>query len=248
MKSPYWWSEAEREADPIIGEFVAKLRDKLAVPPEKILMRKNPFLYRVRVKSDADELVKMIIDAYLSSSEETLFGTVLEQVAISVCRHAKGGRKSSTEEIDLEYGDDDKRTLIQIKSGVNWGNSSQHKAQRDAFSRARRILRQGHANLHVRCIEGCCYGKSEIRDRGTHEKIVGNEFWKEISGWDGTAGAVLGLIGRHAANGLTDARTKAQEQMIEFLRREGVADSDGIISWDRLLALIMRPARSRTHS
>lgn len=45
----------------------------------------------------------MIVDAFLSSSEETMFGNVLEGIAIDICSHAKGGRKSSTESIDLEY-------------------------------------------------------------------------------------------------------------------------------------------------
>ena len=70
----------------------------------------------------------MVIGAYLSSSEETIFGGVLEKIAILICKHAKGGRKSSAEGIDLEYESNGERTIMQIKSGTNWGNSSQHKA------------------------------------------------------------------------------------------------------------------------
>lgn len=237
---PSWWAKAEQESDEVVEGFTAKLRDKLSESPEKIIRRKNPFLFRVRVVSDVQALTGMVIDAYLSSSEETMFGNVLEDIAIVICKYAKNGRKSGIANIDLEYDESNTRTIMQIKSGVNWGNSSQHRAQRAAFSAANRVLRQGNAQLHVRCVEGICYGRSQIVDRGTHFRIVGRCFWEDISDWEGTANAVMDLIGKHASNGLSGVREHARERMIDFLKNSDAVNDDDTIIWDKLLDLVMK--------
>lgn len=238
---PVWWTDAEHEADLLVKDFTARLKQKLAASPEHIITRKNPFLFRVRATSDAHALAKMVIDAYLSSSEETMFGGVLEGIAVVICKHSKGGWKSAVGKMDLEYNTAHTRTIIQIKSGTNWGNSSQHQAQKAAFNTASRILRQGDSDLNVRCVEGCCYGKSEVKDKGAHIRIVGYDFWQEISDWDGTAEAVMELLGKHASNGLGDVRREAYKRMVTFLRDAGVVDELDNVCWPKLLALVMRP-------
>lgn len=251
--NPAWWKHVEPVAHREVELFTDKLKRKLSDPAEKIVLRKNPFLFRVRVASDANEFARMVTDAYLSSSEETMFGNVLEKIAVSICEYAKGGKKSAARNIDLEYGDSIVRTIVQIKSGENWGNSSQRKALVSSFDTATRILRQGDPDLHVRRIEGICYGRSKVRKLNTHDQYVGHEFWKEISDWDGTALAVFDLIGEHARNGLDEARREAYARVVSYLNEHGAAglavlaqatpeDSPEVTSsmnWDGLLELVM---------
>lgn len=245
MTNPDWWAAAESEIDDIIGGFTTKLRGKLEVSPSRILARKNPFLFRIRAGSDfgADSLAQMVIEAYMSSSEETIFGNAIEDIAVAMCRHAKGGRKSAVGNIDLEYDVGNTRTIVQIKSGVNWGNSSQKQALLRSFSTATRILRQGNQDLNIRCVEGCSYGRSESKDLGTHYRIVGDKFWEDISDWNGASRAVIGVLGRHAGNGLGESKSEARSNMVEYLRGEGVVGEDGQIRWDELLGLVNRPRR-----
>lgn len=263
---PEWWNAAEKKADEAVENFTDKLKHKLDnEKPGTIIRRKNPFLFRVRFVDNVHEYAEMMLDAYLSSSEETMFGNVLEEIAIAICSQAKGGRKSGISNIDLEYDEGNTRTIIQIKSGTNWGNSSQHRALRQTFINATKVLRQGGTKLSVRCVEGCCYGKSETKEVGTHQRIVGRHFWKDISGWDGTTESVMQLLGRHASNGLYEIRAKARERMLLFMRDSGVIgrdnyipdsgiideggyvlkDSDAVeendyVRWDKLLELVMR--------
>jgi hypothetical protein len=49
----------------------------------------------------------------------------MEKIAIFTCSQAFGGRKSSAVGIDLEFETESTKYLISIKSGPNWGNSSQ---------------------------------------------------------------------------------------------------------------------------
>lgn len=201
----------------------------------EILGRKNPFLFRVRSGDDAKELSKMVIDAYLSSSEETMFGNILEEIAISVCANAKGGSKSSAEGIDLEYDNGAERTLIQVKSGPNWGNSSQRKKLVDNFNSARRRL--GASGLSVRCIEGICYGSRQEKHYGTHTALRGTAFWEDISDWTGTHLAIGGRLGIHARNGLNEPKDQARDKMVDFLRQHGAA-KENKINWNGMFDLL----------
>ena len=237
--TPGWWSNAEPELREAIAGFPDKLRSKLTNKPFEFVSRKNPFLFRIRGAQNAEDLAWKVLDAVMSSSEETIFGDVLEDLAIIICKHARGGQKSGIENIDLEYTDPaGARVLVQVKSGVNWGNSSQKKALKEAFAKATTILRQRNRQMHVRCVEGSCYGPSEILDLGTHEKIVGYAFWEEISGWSGTADAVMKLIGEYAQNGLHTTREAAHALIVNYLYERGVAE-EGVLHWDKLLRLVM---------
>ena len=244
MPTPNWWSIAEPGVHDAIGEFTEWISDKVDnLDPAKLVTTKNPFLFRARAEN-VDQFASMMIDAFVSSSEETKFGTILENIAVVVCQKAKGGRKSSTTNIDLEYDESGVRTVAQIKSGPNWGNSRQQSKLRDDFSSATRVLRQG-SNMQVRCVEGICYGPSGVQDKGTHLKIIGEAFWKDISDWDGTGRAVLDAIGQHAGNGLLSVRQNAQSKMITFLRESGAASIGGVVDWDKVYELVMTERQRR---
>lgn len=70
---------------------------------KKVLKRKNPYLFKAKNINTAGELVQRILDAHLSSQEETIFGAFLENVAVHACSLAYGGIKSGIEGIDLEF-------------------------------------------------------------------------------------------------------------------------------------------------
>ena len=215
--------------------FTDKLRGKLRVQALNIIGRKNPFLFRVRSGDDLDELTRMVVDAYLSSSEETMFGIILEDIAISVCSKAKGGGKSSAEGIDLEYDENGERTLIQVKSGPNWGNSSQRTKLVDNFNSARKRL--GPSKMSVRCVEGICYGCRPMKDYGTHIALVGEAFWKDISGWDSAHFAIGNVLGEHAGNGLSETKMAARRNIAEFLEQHGAAQ-EGKVDWQGMFDLL----------
>ena len=70
---------------------------------QKVLQRKNPYLYKAKFVVSAPELVKAILDAHLSSQEEAIFGGFLEELAVFICARVFSGKKSSAEGIDLEF-------------------------------------------------------------------------------------------------------------------------------------------------
>lgn len=180
-----------------------------------------------------------MVDALLSSSEETKFGSIFEKCAEIVCRHGKNGQKSGIEGIDIEYSEStDKRVLIQVKSGKNWGNSSQKKQLRLNFERASRVLKQGGSVKNVRCIEGISYGKKERKHLGSHERIVGAYFWQEISGWEGLYSGLMVAVGKHAGNGLQDAKYETVEKVVEFMKERDLVNGEDRINWGNLISFL----------
>lgn len=185
-----------------------------------------------------------MLDAFLSSSEETKFGEILEEIAIAVCRVSRQGRKSGITGVDIEYDLDSERTLIQIKSSRKWGNADQHKKLVDDFQSATRVIRQG-SHINVRCIEGICYGPSEVKDRGTHLRLIGTEFWEDLCGWRDAGRYILSVIGEHAGNGLHELRSRAVQDLADCFQHAGVSSEDGLIDWGRYFDLVMTPVRDR---
>ena len=78
---PAWWQKAEPELHAAAKGFPGRLREKLEIKPADFVKKKNPFLFRIRAGLSAKALASGIIDAYMSSSEETIFGNVLEEFA-----------------------------------------------------------------------------------------------------------------------------------------------------------------------
>lgn len=240
---PEWWNHAEPEIHATVSGFGAWILEKVVTIKPHALIQKNPFLFRARAPENADQLAGRLIDSFLSSSEETRFGDILEEIAQIICREAKGGWKSSADGIDLEYDEGQLRTITQIKSSKNWGNNSQRKRLVSDFQSAVRTLRRG-TTMQVRCVEGICYGPSGISDLGSHIQIVGNSFWREISGWDEAGCAVFEIVGHHASNGLNDAVQIAREHVVSYFERSGVV-SNGDLDWNRLFEIIMMPTKER---
>jgi len=92
-----------------IGKFHEKRISSLqGLKLKTILRKKNPYLFRAKYLLTAEQIVRSLTDAFISSNEETIFGDWLEGLAIFVNGKVYGGRKSGINGIDLEF---DKRAF-----------------------------------------------------------------------------------------------------------------------------------------
>ncbi len=220
-----------------IGVFhKARLDSIRKLKLSNILLRKNPYLFKARNILLAQDLVRILLDAHLSSQEEAIFGNFLEGLAIFVNLKVYGGWKSSTQGIDLEFNKDSIRYIVAIKSGPNWGNSSQIRKMRDDFRKANQTIRTSNSNLHVIAVNGCCYGRNTKPDRGDYFKYCGQEFWEFISGNPELYLKIIKPLGYSAI----EKNEEFQEEYAQMVNKFTIEFSErfvinGEINWDALV-------------
>ena len=180
-------------ASDVIDPFYQKRIDKLKIIKMKdVMKRKNPYLFKAKNIQTAGDLVKDILDAFLSSQEETIFGDLLENLAINVNHSIFKGTKAEEgkfRSLDLIFRRDKKLYIVGIKSGINWGNADQVSTMRKNFKEAKRILRSEGETADIVAVNGCIYGKDNVVSKKhktdselNYEKLCGQKFWELISG------------------------------------------------------------------
>ncbi len=204
---------------------------------KNILKRKNPYLFKAKNTFTAEELVRFILDAHLSSQEETLFGAFLERVAIFTCQYCFNGRKSAAEGIDLEFSRDDVLYIVSIKSGPNWGNSSQLKKLQDNFRKAKKILGANTMERRVVAVNGCCYGRENKEDKGDYLKLCGENFWSFISGENSLYLDIIEPLGHKAKERNENFHQEFVKVVNQFTREflEEFCLMTGEIDWEGLV-------------
>ena len=202
-----------------------------------VVKRKNPYLFKAKNINTAQDFVKTILDAFLSSQEEGIFGGFLEELAIFICAQVYGGQKSSAEGIDLEFERDSIKYIVSIKSGPNWGNSSQIAKLRDNFSKAKRILSTNTSSTNVVAVNGCCYGKDRTSDKGDYLKLCGQKFWAFISGNDNLYTDIIEPLG-HQAKEKNEQFMQEYAKVVNKFTFEFIGtfcDADGNILWEEIV-------------
>lgn len=186
---------------------------------KKVLGKKNPYLYKAKYILTAQDIIKSLTDAFISSQEETIFGDWLEGLAIFINQKVYQGRKSGIPGIDLEFDKDGIRYIVTIKSGPNWGNSRQVAGLIFDFRTAKKTLRTSNSKLNVVAVNGCCYGRDNNQDRGDYFKYCGQKFWEFISGDTEFYTKIIEPLG-HQAKDRNDDFMQSYSQMINKFTKE----------------------------
>mgnify|MGYP001616719459 FL=1 len=157
-----------------------------------ISKRKNPYLFKAKNIETAGDLAKSILDAFLSSQEETIFGDLMENLAIHVCHAVFNGKKAEEgiyRSVDLIFERDGKTYVVGIKSGPNWGNSDQVNTMKKNLRNAKKLLRAA-GKKDIISVNGCMYGRDNVPHKVnknpdlSYYKICGQAFWELVSGDD----------------------------------------------------------------
>ena len=231
-------SEVEELIEELVSSFNQRRIEKIEeLKLDNLIKRLNPYLCRAKNITTAKEMIRTVLNGHLALEEATLFGEVFERLVISLSKYIDGGRKSSTEGIDLEFDRGGVRYLISLKSGPNWGNSAQIKKMISSFQTAQRILRTQNPGINVIAINGCCYGKETKPEKEGYRKLCGQEFWTFLTGDDTFYINIIKPMGQcikyhskeyeHIFDERVDILAK------EFIQRFCLPN--GIIDWEKLL-------------
>lgn len=232
--------DVSRYVEQNIGSFHEKRIQSLdSLKLTKVLERKNPYLFKAKDVATAEEIIRGLVDAHISSNEETIFGDWLEGLAIFINEKVYAGRKSGIQGIDLEFDKDGRRYIVNIKSGSHWGNSSQIRKMKDDFKTAIKTIRTSNSKINVVAVNGCCYGKDNKPEKGDYSKYCGQQFWRFISGNDDLYLEIIEPLG-HKAKLKNEEFKRSYANMINKFTKQFTnefCNSDGSIDWNKIVRL-----------
>ncbi len=141
------------------------------------LRKKNPYLFRAIGIQKASEIVEALLQAYMSSSDETIFGDAFFEPVVK-----SFGVYSSGEGVDVIIETPTVYKAIAVKSGPNIFNSSQAKRMNDEFSAMRSRMHKVQKQFDA--LLGHCYGRkqSPATSKRIYRISAGQAFWQELTG------------------------------------------------------------------
>jgi hypothetical protein len=204
------------------------------------LLDLNPYFlafFRIREPISAGSLLQGLLQAFLSSSEEKLFGDFLENLAVFIAGKTCGGHKSTAPGVDLEFIHNGIHYVVSIKSGPNWGNSSQQNRLEQDLKNAVMRVKQSKFGTNVQPVLGICYGKTKTGFLRGYLKVVGQNFWYLISENKDLYTDIIKPISCRA----TEYNEQFYEEKSGLLNRftkqfiERFCDNTGDIDWSKLV-------------
>lgn len=218
----------------------------------ELMKRKNPYLFKAKNIQTAEELVRYVLDAFLSSQEETIFGNLMEELAIYACSKVFNGYKAKQgkfKSVDLIFQRDNKAYIVGIKSGPFWGNRDQKDRMKSNFKEARKTLRSEGIKTKIIAVNGCMYGKDnkpykvDAKDRDkSYYKYCGQEFWELITGDNRFYQRIVVPIDKEAKKRDESFRNTYHAKINELTKEfaESYLSDEGQINWKKLIDFVSK--------
>lgn len=223
-----------------LENFYGSLINKIdAINIKDVMKSKNPYLYRAKSMQTSADIIQSILQAFVSSSEETIFGNCFfEPIAIAAC----GGTKSATKGVDIELHDTDTNTkfFIAVKSGTSIFNADSMKKQGENFEEAQRTLRTSGGRIGFAAIVGYAYGTKTETGRGKakiYEEVAGEEFWEALTGDRDFYKKIISYMDtlpEQYIDAYNASYNKAYNRLVRDFSIE-FCNSDGTINWEKLV-------------
>lgn len=243
------------EIQKLLSVLYTKRLDKLAETDLARLLKKNPYLYRSIGLEDPNDLIEALLDAFLSSSDETLFGNdFFEPLAYWTAKEAvlegidtrEAVTVGSASGTDLAIETETYYLAIAVKSGTNIFNSQSTKGQSTEFLELQSRLRK--LGKEIRPILGYGYGRHRAQKKSKSEKHAGQAFWYLLSNEENFYIRISDSIGKFASEHRQQyllSYGRAKNKILRQLMLNFVDDS-GDINWARIVAYnssIDKPAK-----
>jgi hypothetical protein len=204
-----------------------------------LFMGRNPYLMTFVGISSVPDLIADAVDQFLSRIEEELLNDFLRDLAVFVAQKTCNGHKSAAPGVDLEFLNKGVHYVVSIKSGPNWGNSSQQNTlERDLKNAVVRVKQSRHG-ANIQPVLGICYGKTKTGYVRGYLKVVGQNFWYLISENKRLYTDIIEPIG-HRAKEHNDAFLLEKSKVVNRFTKAFIdefCDHSGAIDWVSLVEL-----------
>ncbi len=137
----------------------------------------------------------------------------------------------------MEFENNDIHYIVSVKSGPNWGNSSQQRKLEEDLQNAVKRVKQSRITKNVQPVLGICYGKTKANYLRGYLKVVGQNFWYLISENEDLYTEIIEPIG-YRAKEHNDVFDKGKAKVENRFSKEFIdkyCDADGSINWVKLV-------------
>lgn len=200
-----------------------------------VIKRKNPYLFRAKAMNGAAQIVDAILSAFVSSSEETVFGNVFfEPIATAAVQ----GQKALAEGVDIMVERDNTIYAIAVKSGTRVFNADSRKKQEQNFMAAGKLAQQVKKRFVP--IVGYGYGKKKTTNRGVPKyyiELAGKDFWTEMTGDEEFYIKLIRLMDKLPEKYIEEfdaAYHRASNRLVREFTQEFCFE-DGSIDWEKMV-------------
>ena len=203
----------------------------------KVLRRKNPYLFKALGTEQAAEIVKRILEAYVSSSDETIFGDAyFEQIA----RNLPNIQVSDGKGVDIIVHEEKVIRAYALKSGPNPFNSSAKAKQNTEFIELKARLMKLQKQFDP--VLAYAYGRKNKPSSGTYiyRESSGQEFWKEITGDENFYLKLITLMKDEPLKRIDQYQHDWDATLNKFTKEfmEDFCLPDGHIDWEKLTKFV----------
>jgi hypothetical protein len=234
----------EKQLGELLDIFYAKRKGKLKelqlIPT---LKRKNPYLYRATGVSTGSEIIKQVMAAFISSSDETIFGNeFFEPLAKWAAAESAKNRKRTTVTVgaaagvDIAVEDAICYIALAVKSGTKVFNAQSRSQQETEFQALRSRLSK--IKKQFRSIVGYGYGRKvkRVSVARNFEEVAGQDFWELVTGEADFYLRIMKFMEEkpkeHAVE-FKEELAKTENRLVkEFLFH--FSNDDGSIDWEKL--------------
>lgn len=172
--------QLEQFVGELLDEFYRRRIQKLdTLQLKDTLKRKNPYLFRASGFQKASDIVEALLQAYMSSSDEGIFGDAFFE---PLAKRVSQGTVAPTEGVDIVIEDDRRYLAVAVKSGPAVFNAQSKRRQNQDFQSLRSRLLKVQKQFDA--LVGYCYGRKVAppsADRIFRE-ASGQKFWGELTG------------------------------------------------------------------
>jgi len=226
----------EQHVEKCLDAFYARRVAKLSkLKLNDALKRKNPYLFRAIGTDSAVELISQLLSAYMSSSDEGIFGDAFFE---PLAKLVSGAATAGGEGADIIKETDATYTAIAVKSGPSVFNAQSRRRQNQEFNSLR--SRMMKLQKHFDAIVGYCYGRKQSLKKSSDvifRELAGQAFWEELTGDADFYLKIIKAMKNKPAEHKIVFQNEWDKAVNRFVRDFTVhyCTDAGAIDWDKLL-------------